>query len=51
MVKIAQDVKETMINMSQEIDALNDKLVVLVAKAVRTSFKDETPISELFICA
>jgi len=35
------DVKETMLNMSQEIDALNDKLVVLVAKAVRTSQKDD----------
>ena len=35
-----QDVKETMLNMSAEIDSLNDKLVVLVAKAVRTSFKD-----------
>ena len=34
------DVKETMLNMSAEIDSLNDKLVVLVAKAVRTSFKD-----------
>ena len=30
-----------MLNMSAEIDALNDKLVVLVAKAVRTSFKDK----------
>ena len=35
-----QDVKETMLNMSAEIDNLNDKLVVLVAKAVRTSYKD-----------
>ena len=35
------DVKETMLNMSAEIDSLNDKLVVLVAKALRTSFKDD----------
>ena len=29
------DVKETMLNMSAEIDSLNDKLVVLVAKALQ----------------
>ena len=34
------DVKELMLNMSKEIDSLNDKLVVLVAKAMRTSTKD-----------
>lgn len=29
-----------MLNMSKEIDTLNNKLVVLVAKAMRTSTKD-----------
>mmetsp|Transcript_10707 Transcript_10707/g.13332 ORF Transcript_10707/g.13332 Transcript_10707/m.13332 type:complete len:360 (+) Transcript_10707:3-1082(+) len=35
------DVKDTMVNMSTEIDALNDKLVVLIARALRTSYKDD----------
>ncbi|CAK9089327.1 unnamed protein product [Durusdinium trenchii] len=35
------DVKDTIKTMAKEIDALNNKLVVLVAKAMRTASKDD----------